>query len=178
VGRSKTPCYIKASYAHHPARKNVRRKACRAVLSQEAAPSPALASHQPRPHGCRRRPAARQPPAKWLPPAASNAPICGAPKSVNAGLIAFILVKTSQKWYFLNVTQGDKIMKTSFADVLDAAGSLRVDEREELVELLQKRTIEERRVKLVKDIKNARSDYKNRKYSVASANGIMKELLS
>jgi hypothetical protein len=68
-------------------------------------------------------------------------------------------------------------MKTSsFADVLDAAGSLRVDEREELVELLQKRTIEERRAELAKDIKNARSDYKNRKYSVASANGIMKAL--
>jgi hypothetical protein len=69
-------------------------------------------------------------------------------------------------------------MKNSFADVLDAAGSLRVDEREELVELLQKRTIEERRAELAKDIKNARSDYKNRKYSAASANGIMKELLS
>jgi hypothetical protein len=69
-------------------------------------------------------------------------------------------------------------MKTSFADVLDAAGNLRVDEREELVELLQKRTIEERRTELAKDIKNARSDYKNHKYSVASANGIMKELLS
>ena len=58
---------------------------------------------------------------------------------------------------------------SSFAEILDAAGNLRVDEREELVELLQKRTIEERRAELVKDIKNARSDYKNRKYSVASA---------
>lgn len=68
--------------------------------------------------------------------------------------------------------------KSSFTDVLDAAGNLRFDEREELVELLQKRTIEERRVELAKDIKNARSDYKSRKYSAASATIIMKELLS
>ena len=59
--------------------------------------------------------------------------------------------------------------KNNFANVLDAAGSLPVDEREELVELLHKRTIEERRTELSKDIKNARTDYKNRKYSAASA---------
>ena len=59
--------------------------------------------------------------------------------------------------------------KTNFADVLDAAGSLPVDEREELVELLHKRAIDERRTELSKDIKNARADYKNRKYSAASA---------
>jgi hypothetical protein len=73
----------------------------------------------------------------------------------------------------------EKNMKTtSFAEVLDAAGSLRIDEREELVELLQKRTIEERRTELAKEIKNARLDYKSRKYSAASADSIMKELLS
>jgi predicted Mrr-cat superfamily restriction endonuclease len=68
--------------------------------------------------------------------------------------------------------------KTTFADVLDAAGSLPVGEREELVELLHKRAMEERRAELCHDIKNARSDYKNRKYTVASADKIMKELLS
>jgi hypothetical protein len=67
--------------------------------------------------------------------------------------------------------------KTTFADVLDAAGCLPVEEREELVELLHKRTMEERRAELCRDIKNARADYKNRKYSVATADAIMKELL-
>ena len=67
--------------------------------------------------------------------------------------------------------------KSNFADVLDAAGSLPLDEREELVELLNKRTIEERRGELSKDIKNARADYKNHKYSAASAKNIMKEIL-
>lgn len=68
--------------------------------------------------------------------------------------------------------------KSTFSDVLDAAGGLPVEEREELIELLQKRAIEERRAELCRDIKNARSDYKNRKYSIASADNIMKELLS
>jgi hypothetical protein len=68
--------------------------------------------------------------------------------------------------------------KSNFSDVLDAAGSLPVDEQEELVELLHKRTIEERRIELSNDIKNARTDYKNRKYSAASAKDIMKEILA
>ncbi len=68
--------------------------------------------------------------------------------------------------------------KINFAEVLDAAGSLPVDEREELVELLQKRTIEERRAELSRDIKNARADYKHRKYAAASAKDIMKEILA
>jgi len=68
--------------------------------------------------------------------------------------------------------------KSTFSDVLDAAGSLPVEERQELVELLHKRTIEERRSELGRDIKNARSDYKNHRYSVGSANDLLKELLS
>jgi hypothetical protein len=68
--------------------------------------------------------------------------------------------------------------KSTFSDVLDAAGSLPIQEREELVELLNKRTKEERRAELSRDIKSAQSDYKNRKFSVASADKIMKELLS
>ena len=66
--------------------------------------------------------------------------------------------------------------KSTFADVLDAAGSLCLDERKELIELLHKRTIEERRSELVKEIKRARSDFKNRKYSSASADSIMKDI--
>jgi hypothetical protein len=68
--------------------------------------------------------------------------------------------------------------KSTFSDVLDAAGSLPVEEREELVELLHKRTIEERRGELCQDIKNARSDYKNSKFHNASPENIMKEILS
>jgi hypothetical protein len=68
--------------------------------------------------------------------------------------------------------------KSTFSDLLDAAGSLPLEERQELVELLHKRTIEERRSELRRDIKNARSDYENHRYSVASADNLLKELLS
>ena len=68
--------------------------------------------------------------------------------------------------------------KANFSDVLDAAGSLPMDEREELVELLHKRTIEERRTELSKEIKSARIDYKYRKYSPTSAKDIIKEILA
>ena len=67
--------------------------------------------------------------------------------------------------------------RPTFADVLDAAGSLRFDEREELVALLHKRAIEEQRHEFVKDIKAARSDYKSRKCHAASAEDIMNEIL-
>ena len=67
--------------------------------------------------------------------------------------------------------------KSTFADLLDAAGSLPVEEREELVELLHKRTMEERRAELCQEIKSARSDYKNRKYTAASVDNIMLETI-
>ncbi|MBN1130954.1 MAG: hypothetical protein JXA71_18335 [Chitinispirillaceae bacterium] len=68
--------------------------------------------------------------------------------------------------------------KSTFGDVLEAAGSLPVDEREELVELLHKRTIEERRAELSKEIRSARDDYKHRRYAASSSKDIMKEILS
>lgn len=55
--------------------------------------------------------------------------------------------------------------KSTFADILDAAGSFPVQEREELIDLLHKRAMEERRADLFQDIKSARSDYKNRNNS-------------
>ena len=55
--------------------------------------------------------------------------------------------------------------KSNFSDVLDAAGSLCIDEQEALVKLLQKRTIEERRCMLAQEIKTAEADFKNRKFS-------------
>lgn len=67
--------------------------------------------------------------------------------------------------------------KTIFADVLEAAGNLPLDAREDLVEILHKRSIEERRNKLAKEIKNARSEYKHNKCKAVSADDIMKEII-
>ena len=59
--------------------------------------------------------------------------------------------------------------KIHFEDVLDAATNLPIDAREELVEILNKRTIEERRKELVKDIKSARNEYKSNRCMPATA---------
>lgn len=67
--------------------------------------------------------------------------------------------------------------KINFSDVLEAAGNLPLDAREELVEILHKRSIEERRNKLAKEIKNARTEYKQKKCKTVSAHDIMKEII-
>ena len=68
--------------------------------------------------------------------------------------------------------------KNDFADVLDAAGNLPLEVREELVEILHKRTVDERRNDLARDVKNARSDHRHGKCKVASPDGIMREIMS
>jgi len=68
--------------------------------------------------------------------------------------------------------------KVTFSDVLEAAGSLPIDEREDLLELLHKRTVEERRTELAKDTKNARADFRHGRIKAVSADALMKEILS
>jgi hypothetical protein len=67
--------------------------------------------------------------------------------------------------------------KKNFADVLDAASNLSLDDQEELVEILHSRNLDERRSELANDIKTARSDYKNGKCKSTSVEDIMKEIL-
>ncbi len=70
-------------------------------------------------------------------------------------------------------------MKRNTLDtVLDAAGSLALDEREELVELLHKRTIEERRNLLASDIKASRDEFRRGKTHPTTVDSIMKEIIS
>ena len=68
--------------------------------------------------------------------------------------------------------------KNDFADVLDAAGNLPLEVREELVEILHKRTVDERRNDLARDVKNARSDLLHGKCRAVSPDGIMREIMS
>ena len=68
--------------------------------------------------------------------------------------------------------------KSNFADVLEAAGNLSIDAREELLEILQKRTIAERRNELAKDIRNARAEYKRNKCKTVTADDIIDEIVS
>lgn len=70
------------------------------------------------------------------------------------------------------------MIKTNFSEILDAAGTLPVDAREELIEILQKRTVEKRRTEISREIRNARSEHKKGKSKATSSNELMKELLS
>jgi len=66
--------------------------------------------------------------------------------------------------------------KTHFSDILEAATNLPLDAQEELVEILHKRTIDERRKELAGDIRNARAEVKRKKCSPVTVDGIMKEI--
>ncbi|MBD3347164.1 MAG: hypothetical protein GF401_19085 [Chitinivibrionales bacterium] len=65
-----------------------------------------------------------------------------------------------------------------FDDVLEAASHLPIDAREELVEILHKRTIAERRSGLAKDIKDARTEYRKKKCKIAGPDDIINEIVS
>ena len=68
--------------------------------------------------------------------------------------------------------------KASFSEVLDAAESLPLDAKEELLEILHKRTIDERREELVKDVRNARLEHKRGKSKIVTANSLLDEIVS
>jgi len=70
------------------------------------------------------------------------------------------------------------MIKANFAEILDAAATLPVDAREELIEILQKRTIEERRKTITREIKGARDDHKKKKSRKVTSSEFMDELLS
>jgi hypothetical protein len=65
-----------------------------------------------------------------------------------------------------------------FATVLEAAEHLPLDAQEELVAILHKRTVEQRRSELVAEIRSARTDYKRGRCKAASADAIMEEILA
>jgi predicted XRE-type DNA-binding protein len=66
----------------------------------------------------------------------------------------------------------------SFADALEAADHLSLDAKEELIEILHKRTIEQRRIELAAEIRSARSDFKHGRCKAATSDDIMTEILS
>jgi hypothetical protein len=66
----------------------------------------------------------------------------------------------------------------NFADVLEAVEHLSLDAKEELIEILHKRTIEQRRNELAAEIRSARSDFKHGRCKTATPDDIMTEILS
>jgi hypothetical protein len=68
-------------------------------------------------------------------------------------------------------------MKSKFGAVLEATESLNLEEREALVEVLRRRTIEERRAQLKREVAQANDQFAKGKCKPATTAQIMRELL-
>jgi hypothetical protein len=66
----------------------------------------------------------------------------------------------------------------SFAEVLEAADKLTLDEKETVIDILKKRVVEQRRKELVREIQEAQQEFRQGKCKLASPDEIMKEILS
>ena len=67
---------------------------------------------------------------------------------------------------------------TKFAQVLDSAADLAVEEQESLVEVLQHRLAERRRAELVAAVKSARREFKEGRCRPATSAQIVKRLFA
>jgi hypothetical protein len=67
---------------------------------------------------------------------------------------------------------------TPFAEVLDAAGRLPLPEQEELVDILHRRTIAQRRAEIVEDVRDADREFDAGGCRPATPNELMKDILS
>jgi hypothetical protein len=65
---------------------------------------------------------------------------------------------------------------STFSEVVDATGDLSVDEQETLVEILRRRIAMQNRSALVRDVAEARAEYRNGQTSTKSASDIMDEV--
>lgn len=68
-------------------------------------------------------------------------------------------------------------MKT-FAQVVEMADGLSLDEKENLVDIVQRRLAEQRRAELVEAVKQARQEHKSGRCRPASPKEIMKKILA
>ena len=67
---------------------------------------------------------------------------------------------------------------TKFAQVLDSADGLSIEEQESLVEVLQHRLAEHRRTELVEAVKSARREFKNSRVRPATPVQISKRFFA
>jgi len=66
----------------------------------------------------------------------------------------------------------------AFGEVLEAADSLSLDEQETLIDILQRRMIQQRRAELAQDIQAARKEFQAGHCQPATPSEIMKDILS
>ena len=66
---------------------------------------------------------------------------------------------------------------SEFGDLLEATGRLSLEEKEKLLEVLRRRTVEERRARLKREINRARREHAADKLNPTSARQIMRDIL-
>ena len=69
-------------------------------------------------------------------------------------------------------------MQTTFAEVLETIEEFSIDEKETLIDILQHRLREKKRERVVKSVGEARREFERGELKPASADEIMKEILS
>jgi hypothetical protein len=67
---------------------------------------------------------------------------------------------------------------TPFAEVLEAVGRLTLPEQEELVDILRRRTIEQRRAGIAQDIQDAEREFQAGGCRPVTPDELMREILS
>ena len=68
--------------------------------------------------------------------------------------------------------------KTNFADILEAAEELSLEEREDLIRILQNRLREQKRTELIKDVRESEKEFTQGKCQPVTPEQLMKEILS
>ncbi len=68
-------------------------------------------------------------------------------------------------------------MQTTFAEVLETIEDFSVDEKETLIDILQRRLTENKRQRIVESVEASRREFDNGELKFSSVNDIMKEIL-
>jgi hypothetical protein len=82
--------------------------------------------------------------------------------------------------YALMVEEMPSVMQetTPFAEVLDAAAKLTLPEQEELVDILHRRALEQRRAQIVEDVVDAEREFASGGCRPVDPDELMKDILS
>ncbi len=69
-------------------------------------------------------------------------------------------------------------MQTTFAEVLETIENFSIDEKETLVDILQRRLQEEKRQRIIASVKESQREFEQGELKPASVDEIMKEIMA
>jgi len=70
-----------------------------------------------------------------------------------------------------------QMIVNTFDEALEMVDSMTIEEREQLLEILQKRLIDEKREQLVKNVREAKQEYRKGKIKTGTVNDLMQEIM-